>query len=86
DKRGRYCKDVIGLENERVPGEPLLRKVLAKGTVILKSPSLEKIRVRTKTDLSRVPSALLATYPRYRYPVEVSAQLKQMLRTLANKP
>lgn len=31
DERGEYSKDIIGLEEERIEGKPLLKQVMEKG-------------------------------------------------------
>ena len=103
DKYGRFVKDVLGLEKEKinpalstkgggsslgkggVKGRPLLIKVVDKGKVIYQSPSLDKIRLFTRSNLARFTAALKEVYSRYKYPVIVSPRLKKLRRSLASQ-
>jgi len=78
DKRGRFVKDILGLEKEKIRGRPLLKKVVERGRVIYKPPSLDKIRESLKNNLSGFPQKLKDIIPRYRYPVIISPQLKKL--------
>jgi nicotinate phosphoribosyltransferase len=83
DKKRRFLKDVLGLEKEKIRGRPLLIKVVEKGRLIYKLPSLDKIRVSVKNNLSRFPQNLKALIPRYKYPVMISPALKELRSALA---
>lgn len=83
DKRGRYVKDILGLEKEKIRGRPLLVKVVRRGRIIYRLPSLDKIRYLVKNNLSRFPRELKDTYPEYRYPVFISPKLKNLRRSLS---
>jgi nicotinate phosphoribosyltransferase len=83
DKRGRCVKDILGLEKEKIRGRPLLVKVVKRGRIIYKLPSLEKIRYLVKNNLSRFPQELKDTYPKYKYPVFISPKLKNLRRSLS---
>jgi len=85
DKRGRFTKDILGLEKEKIKGKPLLIKVVEEGRVIYRLPSLEKIRISVKNNLSKFPEAMREIYSRYEYPVIISPQLKKLRRTLASQ-
>ena len=85
DRKGKFIKDILGLEKEKVEGKPLLIKVVAGGKVIYKQPSLAKIRSFAKDNLSRFPERLKEVYPRYIYPVIISHKLKKLRRTLAHQ-
>jgi nicotinate phosphoribosyltransferase len=82
DKRGRFVKDILGLEKEKIRGRPLLKKVVERGRVIYKRPCLDKIRESLKNNLSRFPQRLKDIIPEYRYPVIISPQLKKLRSTL----
>jgi nicotinate phosphoribosyltransferase len=41
---GKLKKDVIGLRDDRLPGEPLLQKVMSRGKILSGMPSLPEIR------------------------------------------
>lgn len=83
DKRGRFVKDILGLEKEKIKGSPLLKKVVNKGNIIYRYPSLDQIRGRVRDNLSRLPEGLREIYPRYKYPVIISPQLKKLRAKLA---
>lgn len=83
DKRGRFIKDVLGLEKEKIRGRPLLIKVMSKGKVVYKLPTLDKIRQDTHDNLSKFSEKLKDAYSRYKYPVIISPGLKNLRRNLA---
>jgi nicotinate phosphoribosyltransferase len=85
DKKGRFIKDVLALEKEKIKGRPLLIKVVDQGRVIYKQPSLAKIRSFAKKNLSRFPEKLKEVYPKYKYPVIISPGLKNLRRSLAHQ-
>jgi len=85
DNKGMFIKDILGLEKENIRGKPLLKKVMHKGKVIYRIPSLDKIRILAKFNLSRFPQKLKDVIPRYEYPVIVSPQLKKLRSALAQQ-
>jgi nicotinate phosphoribosyltransferase len=85
DTKGRFIKDILGLEKEKIGGAPLLRKVVHRGKVIYKSPALDRIRLFAKNNLSRFPEELKEIYPRYKYPVFISPQLKRLRHSLSSQ-
>jgi len=85
DKRGGFTRDILGLDKEKIGGRPLLRKVVDKGRVIYNVPSLDKIRSFVKDNLARFPRGLREVYPKYKYPVIISPQLKKLKDSLASQ-
>jgi nicotinate phosphoribosyltransferase len=85
DKGGRFIKDILGLEKEKIPGRPLLIKMVAQGRIIYRPPSLDKVRTSVKKSLAKFPGRLKEAYPRYKYPVIISPGLKKLRRSLANQ-
>ncbi|MCM8795796.1 MAG: nicotinate phosphoribosyltransferase [Candidatus Omnitrophica bacterium] len=85
DRKGRYLKDILGLEKEKIRGRPLLIKVVQNGRLIYKSPSLDKIREDFLNDLSRFPKELRSVYSKYKYPVIISPGLKRLRQALAHQ-
>lgn len=85
DERGRYIKDTLGLETEKITGESLLKKVIDKGRVIHKAVSLDALRAKVKNDSARFNPALFEVYPKYEYPVKISPGLKKLRETLAEE-
>lgn len=82
DRRGRFVKDVLGLEKEKINGKPLLIKVMDKGKIIYNLPSLDRIRKNLQENLSRFPENLKEIYSKYKYPVVISPQLKKLRQKL----
>lgn len=83
DRRGRFVRDILGLEGEKIIGEPLLKKVVDKGRIVYRRPALGEIRAFLKMGLSHFPRGLKEIHSRYKYPVKVSPQLKNLRRMLA---
>jgi nicotinate phosphoribosyltransferase len=82
NKQGDYTKDVIALADEKVNGEPLLTKVMAKGIRICDSPTLENIRKFASENLSFLPAKYRQTTNPPIYPVELSDALKALVTKL----
>lgn len=82
DSRGRFVKDILGLEKEKIKGERLLIKVAEAGQVIYQNPSLGKIRAYVQERLSRFPSKLKQVDVRHSYPVGVNRGLKTLRSSL----
>ncbi len=85
DKKGRFIKDILGLENEKIKGKPLLRKVAERGRVIYNPPSLDVIKKFVKENLFRFPPELREVYSGYKYPVIISPKLKGLRCALARQ-
>ena len=47
NKEGKCVKDVIGLEDEKIKGEPLLKHVMRKGNISYDFPALSEIKETT---------------------------------------
>jgi nicotinate phosphoribosyltransferase len=85
DETGRMAGDTLTLENDPQDGEALLQPVMREGKRIGPLPSLEEIRERAKSGLSRLPEPL-HRLERYDYPVVVSPALEKLAReTEANR-
>jgi nicotinate phosphoribosyltransferase len=82
DAAGNFEKDTIALADEKVQGEPLLVKVMEKGKLIYKLPSLDNIRVTAAENLSKLPEEYKALTGAPAYPVELSRSLLNLVKTL----
>ena len=82
DAEGNYVKDVIALANEKVDGEPLLIKVVDKGKLTYKLPSLNETRTYASENLSKLPEQCKALTNAQEYPVELSLNLQNLIKTL----
>ena len=75
DRHGNYAKDVIGLENERIEGERLLKEVMRDGRIACETPTLEMIRKTTLKNLSELPEKYKRLRNPSRYRIELSDRL-----------
>jgi nicotinate phosphoribosyltransferase len=80
DRFGLFTKDILGLENEKISGRPLLKKIVEEGKIIYKTPSLEKMREFAKKNLSLLAARYKGIYPAFEYPVVVSKGLSELMR------
>ncbi|MGA3288981.1 MAG: nicotinate phosphoribosyltransferase [Candidatus Bathyarchaeia archaeon] len=85
DAAGNFEKDTIALADEKVQGEPLLVKVMEKGKLIYKLPSLGNIRATAAGNLSKLPKEYKALTGAPVYPVELSRNLLNLIKTLKRK-
>jgi nicotinate phosphoribosyltransferase len=86
DSAGNYAGDVIALENESMPGEPLLIPVMRGGKRVGPAAPLARSQRRCQTQLERLPVALralaVADPP---YPVRHSARLEALLEEVRER-
>jgi len=85
DNSGNFVKDIIGLHDEEVEGRPLLVKVMDKGEIVYKLPTLERVREIALEQLSKLPEKYKRFKNAPRYPVVLSPRLKKMLKELSSK-
>ncbi|MDD4980734.1 MAG: nicotinate phosphoribosyltransferase [Candidatus Omnitrophica bacterium] len=83
--RGDFIKDILGLDKEKIRGRPLLIKVVEKGRIIYKMPSLEKVRAFVRDSLSKITRDLKDIYFKVEYPVLISPQLKKIRHSLSSQ-
>ena len=82
DAEGNFEKDTIALENEKVDAEPLLVKVMDKGKLTRPLPSLRQIRADAAASLSKFPDQYKALRCSPVYPVDLSRNLLNLVKTL----
>jgi nicotinate phosphoribosyltransferase len=82
DAEGKFEKDSIVLADEKVEGEPLLVKMMEKGKLTYTLPSLEQIRDNAAENLSKLPEEYKALTDAPVYPVELSRNLLNLVKTL----
>jgi nicotinate phosphoribosyltransferase len=80
DQAGRLDHDVLALEAEALPGEPLLVPVMRGGVPIARGPSLAMIRERMAGAIAQLPPPLAALDRRADYRVELSSGLAELTR------
>jgi len=86
DSAGNYAGDVIALENESMPGEPLLIPLMRGGERVSPVVPLTESQRRCQSQLERLPAALrgLAVSPRA-YAVRHSARLEALLEQVRER-
>ena len=82
DENGNYSKDVIALANEKVNGEPLLRKVMEKGEIVIDLPTIKEIRTVAAENLVKLPKKFKKLTNSQAYTVDLSRELKSLIKTL----
>jgi len=75
DRDGRMRGDILSLESDRPPGEPLIVPVMRAGRRIAPAETLEQIRERAARELARLPERLRRLEPGVDYPVKVADAL-----------
>jgi nicotinate phosphoribosyltransferase len=78
DADGRMADDVLSVEDDPQPGEPLIRQVMQAGRPIGPAPSLAQARTHAAQELERLPPALRSLTPGASYPVTVADALVQL--------
>ena len=81
---GKYKKDILALYKEKLPGKPLLIKVMEKGKRTKEGrDELEQIRIRFFEELKKLPESLLdLTKAKDPYPITLSPALQKELSRL----
>ena len=86
---GRMAGDVISVETDKQPGQPLIQIVMQGGRRIKPSPSLSDIRDRAARSLEQLPEPLHRLEMGFVYPVKIAGALielsKQVDRRLAKQ-
>ena len=75
DAQNRMSGDILSVETDKQPGEPLIVPVMCAGKRLASSPSLAQIRERAAADLARLPEPLRQLQPGASYPVKVADAL-----------
>jgi nicotinate phosphoribosyltransferase len=86
---GRMAGDIISVETDEQPGEPLIEMVMQGGRRIRPSPALSDIRARAARNLELLPEPLRRLEADVSYPVKIADALidltKQVDRRLAGQ-
>jgi nicotinate phosphoribosyltransferase len=85
DAAGRMCGDVLSLEDDRQPGDPLMQLVMQGGRRVAQTPALAEIRARAARDLARLPDPLRRLEPGASYPVEIGQALQRLAGEVDNR-
>jgi len=79
-KNGRYVKDIIGLDGEKLPGEKLLMPVVKKGKLVRKMPTLKQIGDFYRKEKIKFSPEMFDVNKKFNYPVGVSSELKKLAK------
>jgi nicotinate phosphoribosyltransferase len=82
---GRMGGDILSMETDTQPGEPLIEQVMRGGQRIKPAPTLAQIRERAARDLARLPEPLRHLQPGIDYPVKVADKLVALAREADTK-
>lgn len=77
DSAGKWERDMIGLADEDLPGEPVLQPAMRGGEIIMDMPTAAAIRERALEQVSRLPVEARDVNPSSEYPVARSAALEK---------
>jgi nicotinate phosphoribosyltransferase len=78
DGEGRMQRDVVALETESQPGEPLLKLVMEHGRRVDPPVTLEAARRIAAESLGRLPAALRSLEPAAPYDVRISLAIQEL--------
>lgn len=78
DRAGRLAGDVITLESDACPGEPLLEPVMRAGRRVAPPPPLDQVRSRTIAGMGKLPPSLRGLERAEPLPVAISSQIKAL--------
>ncbi len=75
---GSLLGDVLGLRDEKIAAEPLLKQFIEKGKLTAPLPSLDESRALFLDEFARLPEPTKAIRSPTRYPVEFSETLRRL--------
>ena len=85
DADGRMRGDILSLESDKQPGEPLIVPVMRAGKRIAPAPTLAQIRERAARDLARLAGPLARLESGVEYPVQVADALTALAKEIGAK-
>jgi len=78
DADGRMESDVVTVEGDAQPGEPLIMPMMRGGKRLANAPTLADIRSHAAANLARLPEPLCQLQEPYAYQVEISSALHEL--------
>lgn len=85
DGKNMLARDVIGLREEQLPGEPLLKEIMRGGKVVSPCPALSEMREGFASEFAALPGGCKAIRNPIPYSVEFSPRLKALRDAAAEK-
>jgi nicotinate phosphoribosyltransferase len=77
---GRMAGDILSVEDDIQPGEPLIQPVMQNGRRMKSRPTLADVRAHAARELKRLPEPLQRLEPGASYPVEVAEALVRLAK------
>ena len=81
NEEGFFEKDLIGLSDEKVNGEPLLFRVMENGKLIFNLPTISEIRAKAAENVSKLPTEFKVLTNPPVYSVKLSQRLQSLIET-----
>lgn len=78
DAQGKMQEDHLAIENETLPGEPLLKPCMRQGKRLSPPVPLEQLRAHAAQQLDRLPESLRSLKPESPYPVHISQEIREL--------
>lgn len=75
---GRMTGDILSIESDVQPGEPLLQPVMLNGRRTRPRPELADLRAHASREYQRLPEPLRRLEPGWVYPVHIADALKEL--------
>jgi len=85
DADGRMRGDILSLETDRQPGEPLIVPVMRAGKLIASLPALAQIREHAARDLKRLAGPLARLESGFEYTVQMADALRALAEQISAK-
>lgn len=82
DAKGKFVKDILALDHEKIRGTPLLAKVMNKGHLLRPKAHLDQIRNFTRKQVDALPVNYKSLKAKKTYPVIISRQLRSLMAKL----
>ena len=78
DAQGKMQEDHLAIEDESLPGEPLLKPCMRQGQRLSPPAPLEQLRTHAARQLDQLPKALRSLKPASAYPVHISQKIREL--------
>ena len=78
DAQGKMQEDHLAMEDESLPGEPLLKPCMRQGKRLSPPAPLEQLRTHAARQLDQLPKALRSLKQGPSYPVHISQKIREL--------
>ncbi len=86
DAQGKIQEDHLAMEDESLPGEPLLKPCMRQGKRLSPPAPLEQSRTHAARQLDQLPEALRSLESAPPYPVHISQKIRDLADRLDQQP